>query len=163
VGRLPWWENGSVFLTRTSTGVFFTWPSLESSSLDPLWSLLYSTLYWILLHLTLSEVSFFRPSTGAFFTWPSLESPLFDSLLESSSLDPLWSLLCSTLCWSLLVWFRLSQLSLCPGCVLVCVCPVLCLTLCILTHLTNILLLLSPTNWKRKHDKLDPVLTVCME
>jgi len=46
--------------------------------------LLYSTLYWSL------------------FTWPSLESPLLDPLLGSSSLDRLWSLLCSILYWSLL-------------------------------------------------------------
>jgi hypothetical protein len=59
------WPSG-VFFTRPSTGVFFTWPYLESFSLDPLWSLLFSTLYWSLLHLTL------------------------------------WSLLCSTLYWSLL-------------------------------------------------------------
>jgi hypothetical protein len=72
-------------------------PLLKSSSLDPLWSLLYSTLFWSFLHLTLSGVSFTRPSTGVFFTWPSLESPLHDPLLESSSLDPLWSLLCTTL------------------------------------------------------------------
>jgi hypothetical protein len=58
-------------------------PLLESSSLDPLWSLLYSTLYWSLHHLTLSGVSFARP------------------LLESLSLDPLWGLLYSILYWSL--------------------------------------------------------------
>jgi hypothetical protein len=54
MGRLPWRKDGSVFFTRTgvffiwlswvlfarlSTGVFFTWSSLESSLLDPLWSL----------------------------------------------------------------------------------------------------------------------------
>jgi hypothetical protein len=85
----------------------------------PLWSRLCSTLYWSLLHLTLSGVVFTRPSTGVitwpsgvFFTWPSLESPLLDPLLESSSLDPLlesssldppWSLVYLTLNWSLLV------------------------------------------------------------
>jgi hypothetical protein len=76
----------------------------RSSSLDPLWRLLYSTLYWSrlcsnfywsLLHLTFSGISFTGPSTGVFFartstgvffTWPSLESPLLDPLLESSSL-----------------------------------------------------------------------------
>jgi hypothetical protein len=92
-------------------------PLLESSSLDPLesslldlllasssldlWSLLCSTLYWNLAHVTLSEVFFIRPSTGVFFTRP-LESSLIDPLLESCSLDPLWSLLYSTLYWGLL-------------------------------------------------------------
>jgi hypothetical protein len=59
--------------------------------------LLYSTVYWSLLHLTFSGVFFTRPSTGVFFTWPSLESSLLDPLLESSSLDLLWSLLHLTL------------------------------------------------------------------
>jgi len=45
--------------------------------------ILYSTIYWSLLYLTLSGVFFARPSTGVFFTWPSLYS---------------------TLCWSLPVW-----------------------------------------------------------
>jgi len=80
MGRLPWWEDGSVFFTWLSTGVFFTWTSLESSlldlllessSFDPLLECLQLTLYGV-------------------FTWPSLES----------SLDPLWNLLYSTLCWS---------------------------------------------------------------
>jgi len=97
MGRLPWWEEGSVVFTwpstwvfiawptlesfaRPSTGVFFMWPSLDSSSLDTLWNLLYSTLYWRLLHLTLywsllhlilSRVFFIRPSTGVSFTRPS--------------------------------------------------------------------------------------------
>jgi hypothetical protein len=78
------------------------YPLVESSSLDPLWSFLYSTLYWSLLHLTLSGVFFARPSTGVFFTQLPLESPLFDPFLESSSLHLLWSLLYSTLYWSLL-------------------------------------------------------------
>jgi hypothetical protein len=51
--------------------------------------LLHPTLYWSLIHWTLSGVSFTRP------TWPSLdspsldplESPLLDPLLESSSLS----------------------------------------------------------------------------
>jgi hypothetical protein len=68
----------------TSAGVFFTWHSLESSSLDPLWSLLYSTLYYSLRCLTLSEISFAWASAGVFFTWPSLESPLLDHLLKYS-------------------------------------------------------------------------------
>jgi len=76
-------------------------PVLESSPPDPLWSLLCSTLYWSLLHLTLSGVSFARPSTKVFFTWLSMESSLLDPLLKSSSFDSLWSLLCSTLCWNL--------------------------------------------------------------
>jgi hypothetical protein len=104
-------------------------PLLESSSLDslgcslfdplldswPIWSHLWSTLYWNLLHLTLSGllfalpstgvstlsgVIFARPCTGIFFTYPSLESSLHDLLLESS-LDPLWNFLFSTLYWSL--------------------------------------------------------------
>jgi len=58
MGRLPWREDGSAFFTDACTGVFFSWPSLESpsldpllksSSLDPLWNLLYSILYWSLL------------------------------------------------------------------------------------------------------------------
>jgi hypothetical protein len=97
MGRLPWREDGSclpystLYWSLCSTlhwsllqlalfRVFFTWPSLESSLLDPLWRLLCSTL------------------CGVFFTRPSPESSSLDPLLESSSLDPLWRLLCSTLC-----------------------------------------------------------------
>jgi hypothetical protein len=68
-------------------------PLLELlSSFDPLWNLLYSTLYCSLLHWTIS---------GDFFNWPSLESYLLVPLLESSSLDPLLRLLHLTLYWSL--------------------------------------------------------------
>jgi hypothetical protein len=34
MGRLPWREDGSVFFARPSTGVFFTWPYVESSLLS---------------------------------------------------------------------------------------------------------------------------------
>jgi len=73
---------------------------LESPSLDPIWCLHYSTVYWILLcstlqwsllHLTLSDVFFIRLTTGVSFARPSL---------ESSSLDPVWNLLYSTLYWN---------------------------------------------------------------
>jgi hypothetical protein len=65
----PLWS----LLCLTLSGVFFARPSLESSSLDPLWSL---------LHLTLS---------GVFFTWPSLESSvLSQSVCRSRRV--VWSL-----------------------------------------------------------------------
>jgi hypothetical protein len=60
-------------------------PLLKSSSLDPLWTLLCSTLYWNLLHLTLWSLLY---ST---LYWSLLHltlwSPLLDLLLESSSLS----------------------------------------------------------------------------
>jgi len=55
---------------REDWSVFFTWPTGFSNA---------------------------RPSIEVFFTWRFLESPLLDPLLKSSSLDPLWILLCSTL------------------------------------------------------------------
>jgi hypothetical protein len=131
MGRLLWREDGSdlftcsstgVFFTRHSTGVFFTWPSLESSLLDTLVESSSLDPLWSLLHSTLSGVFFTRHSTGVFFTWPSLESSSLDTLLESSSLDPLWSLLCLTLYWSLVAWVSLSwpsappSLCSCVGC-----------------------------------------------
>jgi hypothetical protein len=62
-------------------------PLLESSSLHPFWSLLHSTLYRILHHLTLSGVCFTRPSTWVFNTWPPLDIPLLDCPLKSSNLS----------------------------------------------------------------------------
>jgi hypothetical protein len=49
MGHLPWREDWSVFCTRPSTEIFYTWPSLESSLLDPLLKSFCSTLYWSLL------------------------------------------------------------------------------------------------------------------
>jgi len=60
---------------------------LKSSSLDSLWSLLYSTLNWSLLHLTLYWSLLHLTHSVVSFTRPSLESPLLDPLLESSSLS----------------------------------------------------------------------------
>jgi hypothetical protein len=79
MGRLPWWEDGSVFFTRHSTGVFFTWPC-TGVSFD-------RTSTGVFFTWPCTGVSFARPSNGVFFTWPSLESPLLDPLLESSSLS----------------------------------------------------------------------------
>jgi hypothetical protein len=87
-GRLYLTISG-FFFARPSNGVIFIWPSLE---------FLCATLHWSILHLTLCGVLFSWPSTGV-ITWPSLDSSLLDPLLESP-LDPLWSLLCSTLYWS---------------------------------------------------------------
>jgi len=70
------------FLHLTLSGVFFTRLFTEDSSLDLLWSLLYSTFYWNLLQLTISGVFFARPTTGVFFTWHSLEFSLLDLLLH---------------------------------------------------------------------------------
>jgi hypothetical protein len=99
IRKLRGWCHGASSLTEDGCLLY---PLLESS-LDLLWSLLYSTLYWSilcstldwsLLHLTLPGVSFARPSTGVFFTWPFLDSPLLDPLLESCSLTLGLSLVC---------------------------------------------------------------------
>jgi hypothetical protein len=106
---LPWRDDVTSFFTRPFAEVFFTWPSLESplldpllesSSLDPPRSLLYSTLYWSLLHLTLFGVFSTGPSPESF----SLDPPrsLLYPTLYWSLLHPPWSLLYSTLYWSLL-------------------------------------------------------------
>jgi hypothetical protein len=97
-GLIPWgvFPNGRTCLSSLHD------PLLESSSFDPVWSLLYSTLYWSLHHLTLSGVFFSRPSTGIVFIWPSLESSLLDPLLWSSSLDTVCSLYSTLYCGLLL-------------------------------------------------------------
>jgi len=80
---------GVILDGRTGSLLYLTlyWSLLHLT----LWSLLYSTLYWRRLHLTPSGAFFAGPSAGVFFTWPSMDSSLFDSLLESSSTDPLES------------------------------------------------------------------------
>jgi hypothetical protein len=77
----PVWVHDQIFAeVRQLRG----WCHATSSLTRGRVCLLCSTLYWSLLHLTLSEVSFARPSTGVFFTLSFLES------------------ICSTLYWSLL-------------------------------------------------------------
>jgi hypothetical protein len=131
-GRILYWSLfhltiSGVSFARPSTGVFFTWPYLESPlldhlleslSLDPLWILLWSTLYWS-HHLTLSGVSFTRPSTGVFTICPPLNSPLIHHLLEFSRLSKSGSQLILRLCLSAVSVSRLSPVLyvVCPACV----------------------------------------------
>jgi hypothetical protein len=93
--------------------------SLDSlgSSLDSLRSLLYSTLHWSFLLLTLFGVSFARPSTGVYITWPSLDSLMLLAWVSLSlSYFPVWvsclcvqavSCLSSVVSGSRLLWFPL--------------------------------------------------------
>jgi hypothetical protein len=75
------WPSG-VFYARPSTGVFFTWPSgvfyaRPSTEVFFTWPSRVLTIYWSLLHLTLSGVVLARTFYWSLLIWVSLSLSYF--------------------------------------------------------------------------------------